>query len=995
MKRCRSSIGAMGIFVTRPTFLWFICCSLSLGFTQSEGQATSPLVALSRNGYDTINGTDAICWRRQNGEDNHRTRIIENCSFDLQLSPPSDDPILISNIVYEYVVDIDFDLSSRSIEVRGDYSVQLVACRVDRVAFCTPAVLDESAWEDAVLSSETIRLEATNSSLRERIRIPFDVNRPGDYFMLLVARFQSRNDSANQTQIQHWDVANALPPDQRVVRFTDSPEIRSVSEWVLIVSFCCMGVSALVIIGLLYQTVKHSHSQVMSLCQGKFLIVFLSAALGATVGCFLLDPRSDLYCQIAFPVILIPVQLMYSITLGRLWRINAVISPLLLEHYRKRSKAGRWRLRLVGWLQRLAQIRLCGGSDGIRRSVTNRQLAIVVVYFTLPQVVLQICALILQPVELAVQWNDDDTSGRFVCDTKVSIASSILTYAMINIVGLILLLLVMAYNSRNLPSLFNETSAIYDTSFHTITMLVLGLVIVYTTADSTRASDISYVARIAVVLTVTVSTSVRLVLPKLRMVWRGESVVVSKLVSDHHRKRREERKAIEESEGHKVSEGHNGAFHDSLSLQGVHVTGFDVDAALQSSQTSCDAKTTSKADGILDRITEKTTDEESKDIFIQIESDGKDSDSLRISSSEDLESSLRLLDEDEKGPNSSSKPATSKRETLREKRDASESNLMQRITRYSFRKPQAPPKTSKSGRQLRFDPPTQRRGLTRAASDRQIRVSPFETPSRRLVLKMADLQEVLTSLNTKIMSGLGTDTDDWDSAVDLVESLSSLFRDQVVFSWKRTSILEQEDEQNKTKESGSLHSKSLNQMAKQFKEIIDVRDRSYKRTVYRDVFIGKDAVDAMIYNGMASSREHAVQLGRLLANEFGLFRHATHEHDFKDGFFFYSFVEDDDQSLGSFGSNNEESVSLPDVPENNAETEVVRFMNVVQVRHRRYHMKLYENVFVGSGKWNLRVQKLLSLTQLLRRGGRLISLSWGCENKMGSGATREETGAKV
>ena len=201
------------------------------------------------------------------------------------------------------------------------------------------------------------------------------------------------------------------------------------------------------------------------------------------------------------------------------------------------------------------------------------------------------------------------------------------------------------------------------------------------------------------------------------MVWKGESVVVSKLVSDHHRKRREERKAIEESEGHKVSGGHNGAFHDSLSLQGVHITGFYVDAALQSSQTSCDAKTASKSDGILDRITEKTTDEESKDIFIQIESDGKDSDSVRISSSEDFESSLRLLNEEEEGTSS-----TSKCETLRQKRNANESNLMQRITRDSFRTPQAPSKTSQPGRQLRLNSPTVRRGLTRAPSDRQIDV---------------------------------------------------------------------------------------------------------------------------------------------------------------------------------------------------------------------------------------------------------------------------------
>ena len=55
--------------------------------------------------------------------------------------------------------------------------------------------------------------------------------------------------------------------------------------------------------------------------------------------------------------------------------------------------------------------------------------------------------------------------------------------------------------------------------------------------------------------------------------------------------------------------------------------------------------------------------------------------------------------------------------------------------------------------------------------------------------------------------------------------------------------------------------------------------------------IFSDAVDTMVERGLAKTRTEAVELGRMLARELGLFRHVTGDHAFSDDYLFFRFCD--------------------------------------------------------------------------------------------------------
>lgn len=70
---------------------------------------------------------------------------------------------------------------------------------------------------------------------------------------------------------------------------------------------------------------------------------------------------------------------------------------------------------------------------------------------------------------------------------------------------------------------------------------------------------------------------------------------------------------------------------------------------------------------------------------------------------------------------------------------------------------------------------------------------------------------------------------------------------------------------------------------------VAVIDRRHLLTVYRNCFIGREAVDWMT-RALRLTRNEAVDLGQLLMDR-GLIRHVLDEHGFMDGNFFYRFCE--------------------------------------------------------------------------------------------------------
>jgi len=84
----------------------------------------------------------------------------------------------------------------------------------------------------------------------------------------------------------------------------------------------------------------------------------------------------------------------------------------------------------------------------------------------------------------------------------------------------------------------------------------------------------------------------------------------------------------------------------------------------------------------------------------------------------------------------------------------------------------------------------------------------------------------------------------------------------------------------------------LETIARQFRENVDIDDRTYHFKIYKQCFVGSDAVDYLVKSGQAASREDAVELGRALQSPpFYLFEHVTRDHAFQDAFKFYRFVD--------------------------------------------------------------------------------------------------------
>ena len=72
-----------------------------------------------------------------------------------------------------------------------------------------------------------------------------------------------------------------------------------------------------------------------------------------------------------------------------------------------------------------------------------------------------------------------------------------------------------------------------------------------------------------------------------------------------------------------------------------------------------------------------------------------------------------------------------------------------------------------------------------------------------------------------------------------------------------------------------------------------IRDRRWRFRKYKNVFVGSEAVTALVQSGAAASRDAAgAQLRTALESD--LIAHAVREHHFRDAFLFYKIVSDSD-----------------------------------------------------------------------------------------------------
>jgi hypothetical protein len=150
----------------------------------------------------------------------------------------------------------------------------------------------------------------------------------------------------------------------------------------------------------------------------------------------------------------------------------------------------------------------------------------------------------------------------------------------------------------------------------------------------------------------------------------------------------------------------------------------------------------------------------------------------------------------------------------------------------------------------------------------------------------------------------------------------------------------------------------LGEKADRFKRYIDVRDRCILRVgahriTYKSCFVGSEAVDALVFSEVISTREEAVELGRVLAKELRLFNSVTGSDVFKDEFEYYRFTKDN--------SSEEESTTteIDYLARKVLVEKAEAFLKCLSIKDRYFHFRKYRKCFLGKGTETLAFHHLL------------------------------------
>ena len=587
------------------------------------------------------------------------------------------------------------------------------------------------------------------------VEVPILVNDEADFYAIAAVQFFLGDDLGDIPR--RIDMSNALVEGQRLLAYFGPPKILDVPTGVLWFCNLLRFLSATIIIFLLGQTIYYRNHQVLKLSQQPFLVVFLTAALAAIVGSIMLEPKNDLYCRWSKFVVLSSLHLLLAVTAGRMWRINAVISPLLVQTMRKRE--ARYKGLFCRAFQKENTPRI-----NIRKEFRPWHLTAAIAIFTIPVVLILLAAAIWQEETLTINYNFEKSVGRLQCSVDLPRRHRLSFYGECLFVCLVLLLLGMAHMTQHLPSLFNETEVIFNTGLTSLVVLGVGFAVINVTDDPETSPGVSYLTWSVLVFFITVSTSCRIMLPKLQMVWRGETVLVSKLVSDHAR-------AVREDDESFLSDG-NGK------NRRVRVTGIGTKTA---SFTDSKGTEPRRQDSDSFQSYEKETRFPSTDQHYKQDTlDIPKVSSLDQADELERQSSLPQDVNDSSSGQDETKP-------LQSQEDAASSNTRRVVFKIN------PPFSSNSKASRKFTVKGADPSLPSAIQP--LIVSQSETPSNHLVLKMYHLQAHLAEVNQRILSGAAVSKTDWETLRHLSTQMGDTFH-AVTFDWAPEGYTGPQNEEN-------------------------------------------------------------------------------------------------------------------------------------------------------------------------------------------------------
>ena len=383
-----------------------------------------------------------------------------------------------------------------------------------------------------------------------------------------------------------FDVANLL--HQRAVFYYEQPNIMSVSLATQIVSYVIIGAATAFQLFLLGATCYYHNHSVMKLSQGSFLIVLQFAGIVSTACSCLYLPKSDVFCYLQSPLTLIPLQLMLAIVFGRLHRIISIMKPLMDWHSpqeKREMKRGfkAWKKTFMMGRsstssssskassnnstgddadeqtvreekeapRRERMLRPTFPRRNIRQTYTAGHLWLFIALVSLPIIIVEIVGLTLFRSELILEMNPDQSTGRYECGTNREQIYSLSSTGVLFVT--LFATLYQAQRSRMLPGLFNEAACVSIALISSLFVTSLGFAVIIISSDPTTSPDAAYLIEVIIVTFVASSLAIRVTLPKLRLIWKGEQVVISRMLAEHRKESKQYAQGSDKSVSQHVS----------------------------------------------------------------------------------------------------------------------------------------------------------------------------------------------------------------------------------------------------------------------------------------------------------------------------------------------------------------------------------------------------------------------------------------------------------
>jgi 7 transmembrane sweet-taste receptor of 3 GCPR len=363
------------------------------------------------------------------------------------------------------------------------------------------------------------------------------------------------------------DVSSIFPGEPLLVATEPNTKVFDTGAIAFVSTLIC--VAGLITLGMFAYIIVHRNHRVMTMAQSGLLSGLAAASCTTIVMTFLLMPLEDIFCKLQ-GLLFIPATLMPTILVGRLWRVHTTLSvahalgrgittmssssgegsgstKLSSIAQQTRTSLSKVSKKSEEWIMKFLSILACSpciqrmeqrrsipskrrSTNSLRRTTTRVETLLLIFLLTLPQVVVQLYDVITYWEDTGVWINrsQDVMAAREICRAEEWVTFFGAGYLAL----MFILAMYVAWCSRHLPSAFNEKDAVFRAGF------LSGIIVILVTVGLSY-SDIPEVSpnltvSLAAIMIVSVSliTSWSVIMPKIRRVHGGETVVMTNILRD-------------------------------------------------------------------------------------------------------------------------------------------------------------------------------------------------------------------------------------------------------------------------------------------------------------------------------------------------------------------------------------------------------------------------------------------------------------------------------